>query len=105
KSGGRVLDDPSLVAEFRANELSRRALLQGALAVAAGTVAAGCSSGASPTTMMGGDAGTDSGLVHGSHLVGMGYSDDHDTAVRNALAETVSLSFVRPGDTVYFKVN
>jgi uncharacterized protein (DUF362 family) len=112
---GRVIDAPSLVEEFHARELSRRALIKNALAVSAGAALVGCSNGRDGGTDGGtgtpdggtlpADAGTDAGPPP-SHLVGMGYHEtDYFAALDAALAETVGLSFIRPGDTVYFKVN
>jgi uncharacterized protein (DUF362 family) len=40
-----------------------------------------------------------------THLVGMGHDPDYMTAFEAAMSETVNLSFIEPGDTVYFKVN
>ena len=124
KSGGRTIDAPGLVDEFRARELSRRDLLQGAItgsAVFLGGSLIGCGSdrdgrGAGTDAGGPGDAGggTDSGPADAGvdaaprplHLVGMGYSETSGIeAMDAALAETIGLSFIAPGDTVYFKVN
>jgi len=52
----------------------------------------------------------DQGLVDlpspAGHLVGMGYDEAHHLAALNAaFAASLDLSFVQPGQTVYFKVN
>ena len=119
KSGGRTIEAPGLLEEFRLRELSRRDLLRGALAASASMAGAwllGCSDGRGPggggsdAGADGGgpppDAGSDAGPPPPRHLTGMGYSETSWTeALDAALAETVGLSFIAPGDTVYFKVN
>ncbi len=123
-----------LAEEFRAKELSRRALLKNTLAGSAGLAAAGLVGCATPgTDGLGGglggsggkadehdggvhdhdadvDGGADASEDAGSdaHLVGMGWAEtdaEYLTAFERALEETIGLSFIQPGDTVYFKVN
>ncbi|MCC7540716.1 MAG: DUF362 domain-containing protein [Deltaproteobacteria bacterium] len=137
KSGGRTFESRDLVDAYVARELSRRDLLQRALAGSAlliGGGLVGCGDddgpGTTPPADMGTDAGPpptpppdpdmgppelDSGLVEppdagppppAGHLVGMGYSEtDYLGALDLALAESMDLSFVTAGQTVYFKVN
>lgn len=117
KSGGRTIEAPGLLEEFRLRELSRRDLLRGAMAASAGLVGAsllGCGDGTRATPDAGGgadagplpDLGTDAGPPPPRHLTGMGYSETSWLeALDAALAETIGLSMVGPGDTVYFKVN
>jgi uncharacterized protein (DUF362 family) len=115
KSPGKTIHAPGLLAEFQAREVSRRAVLQGALAGSAALVSSqllACGGRERPgTTPDGGggvDAGSDAGFDAGpppSHLVGMGQSATYLDAFDAAMRETIGLSFVRPGDTIYFKVN
>lgn len=117
KSGGRTIESKTLIDEFREKELGRRALIRGALAAsaaaAAAPVVAACGGGRSGGGGGDPDAGppaVDSGPPDGgpppAHLTGMGYSDvGWLEAVDAALAQTIGLSMIRPGDTVYFKVN
>jgi uncharacterized protein (DUF362 family) len=111
---GRTIDAPGLAAEYKARELSRREMLKGALAGSAALVstqllACGDDRPAGPTDAGGTDAGAaDAGSDAGpppSHLVGIGQSATYLDAFDAALRETIGLSFVRPGDTIYFKVN
>ncbi len=119
KSGPREIDSRSIVEEFVAKEASRRQFVRsvmlgsvGAWLGASGLAACG------PSSNTNGDSATDSGTQDASmmpadtgvnpmpHLVGMGYDEtDHAAAVRAALAETVGLSMIRPGDSVYLRVN
>jgi uncharacterized protein (DUF362 family) len=111
---GRTIDAPALLAEYRAREVSRRRVLEGAIASSAvllGGPLVGCGTdrpaGVPDAGMV--DAGTmDAGTVDAgrlAHLVGMGQSETYLEAFDAALSETTGLSFVRPGDTVYLKVN
>jgi uncharacterized protein (DUF362 family) len=115
KSGGRTIESRDLMDEYLAKDLSRRHLLQGALASAA---LIGCGSDpASNTPAPRPDAGADAGAdaapdatpdappPRTRHLVGMGQSDDHVAAAEAALAETHDFDFVRSGQRVYLKVN
>ncbi len=126
---GKTIVSEILAQEYRARELSRRCLLKNALAGSAGLAAAGlvgCATPGEPTPSgyggSGGkadgadggvaeaDAGADAAEDAGSsgHLVGMGWSEtdtEYLTAFDRALEETMGLSFIQPGDTVYFKVN
>ena len=126
---GKTITSASLIQEFREKELSRRSLLRNTLAGSAGLAAAGlvgCATPGGPDGMGGilgvggkadgddggsADAGVDGAFEDAgtaAHLVGMGWGetdDDYLAALDNALAETIGLSFIQPGDTVYFKVN
>ncbi len=131
----RFIDAPSLVQEFRARELSRRKLLEGAVASSALLIGAGigCAgsgdrgtdgvrpdAGVAEDSGASADSGTpmDAGLQDtgevldagppgpAGHLVGMGFSEtDYIGALDAAFAASMDLSFVSPGDSVYFKVN
>lgn len=123
KSGSRVIDSTDLQQEYMAKELNRRQILQGALAVAAANVA--CSStpttGTGPSQDAGGGADVGGGadaaveqdaavaqdvpVAPPTHLVGVGYDDDHIRAVELALEQTVAFSNIQRGQTVYLKVN
>jgi uncharacterized protein (DUF362 family) len=126
---GKTIVSEILAQEFRAKELSRRSLLSSVLKGSAGLATAGlvgCATPSGPETAgyggLGGkadgddggagdagvdpDAETDAGSA--SHLVGMGWSEtdaEYLTAFDRALEQTMGLSFIQPGDTVYFKVN
>jgi uncharacterized protein (DUF362 family) len=115
---GRIIDAPSLLAEFQARELSRRAMLKtaiaGSAALAGGTLVACGGPARGPLADAGSDGASDAGpdAVEDTeppppvtHLVGMGYDADYMTAFDAAMSETINLSFIEPGDTVYFKVN
>ncbi len=115
---GRIIEAPGLLAEFEEKEMSRRAILKGAIASSAAALAGGALAGCSdPARGPVGDAGAgdtataDTGVEDTAmpppptHLVGMGYDPDYMTAFDAAMSETVNLSFIEPGDTVYFKVN
>lgn len=119
---GGLVDSEDLRQEYREKELSRRAILQGALAAAA---VAACGSDPAPnntvadsgTTVDSGtpDAGqsaVDSGTTvdvppaRTPHLVGLGWHEsDHVEAARRALEETLGLGMISRGQTVYLKVN
>ena len=116
KTGGRTIDSRDLLQEYVEKNLSRRSLLVGALAAA--TVATGCSDGNSgPVTVPPTDAGggadvpTDSPApvdvppARTAHLVGVGQDDDHVRAAELALQETAGFDFVQAGQRVYLKVN
>jgi uncharacterized protein (DUF362 family) len=123
----KTIKSESLIQEYREKELSRRSLLKNTLAGSAGQAAAGlvgCATPGGPASMGGpgsngkdddADGGVDvdadmadadAGAV--PSLVGMGWAEtdaEYLTALDRALEETIGLSFIRPGDTVYFKVN
>lgn len=118
KSGGRVIQSRDLMQEYLEKDLSRRRLLQGALAAAA--VATGCgAAGSNPSPPPGPDAGTptdrptptdnpapqDNPPARMTHLIGMGQHDDHVMAAEAALAETTGFDFIQRGQRVYLKVN
>ena len=125
KSGGRIIDSTasrSLTDEFVAKELSRRQMVQGALLASAAMVGGagllGCSSttvvtevpaappGTPPPTGEPTDPANPATPAVGSHLVGMGYdAADRNKALQAALAETVGLSIIKPGQSVYLRVN
>ncbi len=114
KSGSRTIESRDLMDEYLAKDLSRRHLLQGALASAA---LVGCGSDPAPNPTPGADAGPDAAPdaspdvapvmppARVRHLVGMGQNDDHVMAAEAALAETHDFSFIQTGQRVYLKVN
>jgi uncharacterized protein (DUF362 family) len=156
----RLITSDVLIQEYREKELSRRLLIQGALASSAllmgGIACGGESSGR--TGWLGGTGGTggngsapdmggsgnpadsgrpedmgaadqgavdaaqdpdagepdagapdmnpDGAIMAAGHLVGMGYHEsDYMAALNAAFLESMSLSFIEQGQTVYFKVN
>jgi uncharacterized protein (DUF362 family) len=119
KAGGRILegsDARSLVDEFVAKELSRRQMVQSVMVAALGGLAGssllGCASnvGSSGTGAPGpAPAGTPTPgdpTATAKHLVGMGYDEtDRAVALQAALAETIGLGMIKPGQSVYLRVN
>jgi len=122
KSGGRTIDSKSLTDEFVAKELSRRQMVQGVMlasaAMAGGAGLLGCSTttvteepaavppGTTPPTGTPEEPATPGTPPVGSHLVGMGYDEtNRNKALQAALAETVGLSIIKPGQSVYLRVN
>jgi uncharacterized protein (DUF362 family) len=121
KSGGRTLESASLTEEFVAKELTRRQMVQSVMLATVGTWLGatglvGC--GSSTTTTSG--SGTPAPAATGTgepdpsmtpatttqHLVGMGYdATDRTKALQAALAETLGLGMIKPGDSVYLRVN
>lgn len=123
KSGGRTIDSKSATDEFVAKELTRRQMVQSVMLATVGTWLgvsglAGCTTtttvqepGTTPPAPTGtsepdpNDPSKPAPKV-GSHLVGMGYDEaDRNKALQAALAETVGLSMIKPGDSVYLRVN
>lgn len=119
-SSNGVVDSEDLRQEYREKELSRRAILQGALAAAALAACGDNASTGTPNPTV--DAGTtptdtgagpvDSGApedvppARTPHLVGLGWHEsDHVAAARLALEETLGLGMITRGQTVYLKVN
>lgn len=113
KSGGRTIESRDLLDEYLAKDLSRRHLLQGALASAA---LIGCGSdpapgnpprpdAAAPDAATPDAAAPDAPPARVRHLVGMGQHDDHIMAAEAALAETHDFDFIQSGQRVYLKVN
>lgn len=96
----RVLRDRLLAEEFEAHELSRRKLLGGVVGAAAALALPGCAA----------DEGDDAEVVDAElaarRTVGMGFDGASLTkAIDAALASCRGLSAIRPGDSVYLKVN
>ena len=118
KTSGRTLDSRSLTEEFVAKELTRRQMVQ---AVMLGTVGtwlgaaglAGCSSETTTTgtptpapTGTGDPVDPNTPPATAKHLVGMGYDEtDRNKALEAALAETIGLGMIKPGQSVYLRVN
>jgi uncharacterized protein (DUF362 family) len=119
KAGGRTLESRSLTEEFVAKELTRRQMVQ---AVMLGTVGtwlgaaglAGCGSSSTTTsgtptpapTGTGDPADPNATPPTAKHLVGMGYDEtDRNKALEAALAETIGLGMIKPGQSVYLRVN
>jgi uncharacterized protein (DUF362 family) len=97
----RLLRDRLLAEEFAANEISRRKLLGGAIAAAAGLALPGCAS----ESGAGVEEEADAELV-ARRTVGMGYhAQSLPKAIDAALASCRGLSAIRPGDSVYLKIN
>jgi uncharacterized protein (DUF362 family) len=121
KTGGRVIDSKDLQQEYLEKELNRRQVLQGALAIAATTAACGASSPAgSPVTRADAGSTADAGAAPAdvpmapadvppapppTHLIGVGYDDDHVRAIELAVEQTVGFSRIQRGQRVYLKVN
>ena len=128
---GRTLESNSLVDEVIAKELSRRQMVRGVMTTtvggwlgAVGLAACGdASNGNAVGTIPGGQLG-DSALPSGrdagieppedsravvnptAHLVGMGWHEqDRNAAMKAALDETVGLRMIKPGQSVYLRVN
>lgn len=117
KAGSRTLESRSLTEEFVAKELTRRQMVQ---AVMLGTVGtwlgaaglAGCSSetvttsSPTPAPTGTGDPVDPNTPPATKHLVGMGYDEsDRNKALEAALAETIGLGMIKPGQSVYLRVN
>jgi uncharacterized protein (DUF362 family) len=121
KSGGRVLESRSLVEEFVAKEISRRQMVKSVMLATVGTWLgaaglAGCgassgggdgSNGSSGSSGPGTSSGSSgAGTPKNAHLVGMGsHESDRDQALKAALAETIGLGMIKPGQSVYLRVN
>jgi uncharacterized protein (DUF362 family) len=120
KTGGRSLESRSLTEEFVAKELTRRQMVQSVMLATVGTWlgAAGLAGCGSSTTAVAGNGtpapaptATSSGDPNmppaaTPHLVGMGYDEtDRNKALQAALAETLGLGMIKPGDSVYLRVN
>ena len=120
KTGGRTLESRSLTEEFVAKELTRRQMVQSVMLATVGTWLgaaglAGCGSSTTttsgngmpapaPTDTTGGDPNMPPATTQ--HLVGMGYdASDRNKALQAALAETLGLGMIKPGDSVYLRVN
>lgn len=111
KSGGRTIDDRSLVDEYAAKELSRRQMVQ---AVMLGTVGLAACTTTTITEEQAPGTGSPNGTGDGSgtdaakqqHLVGMGWDEtDRNKALEAALAETIGLGMIKAGQSVYLRVN
>lgn len=120
KTGGRTLESRSLTEEFVAKELTRRQMVQSVMLATVGTWLgaaglAGCGSSTTTTAGNGAPAPMPSDTSGGDpsmppattqHLVGMGYdATDRNKALQAALAETLGLGMIKPGDSVYLRVN
>lgn len=119
KTGGRTIDSRSLTEEFVAKELSRRQMVQSVMLATVGTWLGGAGllgCGSSTTTQGSGTptpapTGTTPGdgttpPATPKHLVGMGYdASDRNKALQAALAETIGLGMIKPGQSVYLRVN
>jgi uncharacterized protein (DUF362 family) len=115
KSGAREIDSKDLLDEYLAKELSRRQMVQSAMLASVGTYlgasglvacSAPAGSGTTSSTSSGSNASGSGGVAPSGHLVGMGYHDaDRDQALEAALKETIGLSMIKPGQSVYLRVN
>ena len=119
KTGGRTLESRELTEEFVAKELTRRQMVQSVMLATVGTWLgatglAGCTSNTvvagngtpapAPTDTSEGDPMMPPATT--KHLVGMGYdATDRNKALQAALAETLGLGMIKPGDSVYLRVN
>lgn len=122
KTGGRTIDSRSLTEEFVAKELSRRQMVQSVMLATVGTWlgSAGLLGCGSSTTTQGNGTPAPAPAPTGTgapgdgttppktaqHLVGMGYDEsDRNKALQAALAETIGLGMIKPGQSVYLRVN
>lgn len=118
KTGGRVISDSrTLVDEFVAKELSRRQMVQAVMLGTVGALAGSSLLGCTTTTTEqapapGPNANPDGTPVvpdpasTGKHLVGLGYDQaDRNAALTAALAETIGLGMIKPGQSVYLRIN
>jgi uncharacterized protein (DUF362 family) len=108
RTGGRILEDRVLQEEYRARELSRRAMMQSMLVAGGALGGLACGStpanGGASSSSSGG--ATDGGVTPQGHLVGMGYdATDRAAALGAALKETVGLGMIKKGQSVYLRVN
>lgn len=114
KSGTRrIVTSQSLVDEYLAKETSRREMVQ---KVMLGTLGAGLAACTTTTIKeekvpSGDGTGTGQGTETPGeetpkHLVGMGWDEaDRNVALEAALKETVGLGMIKPGQSVYLRVN
>jgi uncharacterized protein (DUF362 family) len=116
KTGGRTLDSRSLTEEFVAKELSRRQMVQSVMLATVGAAlgglgALGCTTEtvvnkAADGTPAPAGTGDPNATPKAQHLVGMGYDTaDRSAALQAALAETIGLGMIKPGQSVYLRVN
>ncbi len=120
QSSRELIDSEDLRQEYREKELSRRAILQGALAAAALAACGDNTATGNNTPVDAGGNPTDAGNkpvdagappedvppARTPHLVGLGWHEtDHVAAARLALEETLGLGMISRGQTVYLKVN
>ena len=122
KIGPRKIDSKTLLDEYVAKELSRRQLVGGMMFAGAGIALGGCTEmkviqqeGTPPgETPPGEDPNNPDGTTNpdptkpppGKHLTGMGYdASSRSKALEAALAETVGLSQIKAGQSVYLRVN
>lgn len=113
KSGPRAIDSKDLVSEYIEKELSRRQMVQSVMLASVGTylgasglLACGGSDSSGTNSSNSGSSSSSGSVAPTGHLVGMGYHDsDRDTALENALKETVGFSMIKPGQSVYLRVN
>ena len=108
KSGGHTIHSQSLVDEYVQKDLSRRQMVQGmllaGLASACGTTTVVTQ--AAPGAPAPAPTDEETPAATPKHLVGMGYDEtDRRAALTAALAETIGLSMIKPGDSVYLRVN
>lgn len=95
----RTRSDRSLVREFQAHEMSRRKLL--GLGVAAAIGLGGCAGARDDEA-----TGASEDELRSRSAVGVGHdAASLEKAIDAALAETLGLSEIRAGDSVYLKVN
>lgn len=120
KTGGRTIDSRSLTEEFVTKEISRRQMVQSVMLATVGTWLGGAGLlGCSTETAVKNDgSGTPDPAPTGTgepdpnappqnaHLVGMGHDGaDRNKALQAALAETIGLGMIKPGQSVYLRVN
>ncbi len=118
KTGGRMISDSRTLAdEFVAKELSRRQMVQavmlGTAAAMAGSSLLGCSTTVTEQQSAPGPSANPHGppvdptpATSGKHLVGLGYdATDRNAALSAALAETIGLGMIKPGQSVYLRIN
>ena len=115
KSGSRIVQSQSLVDEYLAKEMSRRQMVQKVMLGSIGASLAACTTTTvKEENVPGGNTppgteqpGTEQpGTETQKHLTGMGYDEaDRNVALEAALKETVGLSMIKPGESVYLRVN
>ena len=108
----RIIRSRDVEEEFLRKELNRRAFIQRAAALSAGTAGLGLAACEPAGTADDDDdsapADDDDSTPEPTFLVGVGAGEGYKTALEAAMAQTVArngLEFIQPGETVFLKVN